>query len=254
MSANRSEDLIGLRRAGATLAAAALALTVACGCNSPVKPGNASAPNFFPLGKNFTWTYQVDSKSQQQKYIVVDKVRGEEYVPALKMSAEVVDEFTSMRRGGLRPVIYYQTADGYLTRLSGLDYSGNKITTPPWGRSEEDKFLPSLLMPDRTWDNLILPYGHLNGSPEIAQHHHSFIESKTIQVPAGAFTGCIRIETNAAYSGGLTTGRHMKLYYLDWYAPNIGLVRSLTLEGGGKGPVMERVELLRYDLRGIKGH
>jgi DUF3108-like len=246
--------LCGSFRRCAGAVAAALAIAGACGCNSPLKPSNASAPNFFPLRKNFTWTYQVDSKSQQQKYIVVDTARGEEYVPALKMTGEVVDEFTSMRRGGLRPLVYYQTADGYLARLMALDYTGDQITTPPWGRSVEGKFLPAVLMPDRRWDSLILPYGHLQGSPEIVQHHRSFAEPKPIQVPAGAFSGCIRIETNAAYQGGVTAGQHMDLYYLDWYAPNVGLIRSLVLEHGPKGPVMERVELVRYDLRGVKAH
>jgi hypothetical protein len=38
----------------------------------------------------------------------------------------------------------------------------------------------------------------------------------------------------------------MSISYVDWYAPNIGLVRTIAHEGDINGDEMERVELIRF--------
>jgi hypothetical protein len=43
----------------------------------------------------------------------------------------------------------------------------------------------------------------------------------------------------------------LHLTYLDWYAPNVGLIRTVTLEGGPTGPEMDRVELLRFNVTSV---
>ena len=42
--------------------------------------------------------------------------------------------------------------------------------------------------------------------------------------------------------------QQLQLTYLDWYAPNVGLIRTVTLEGGPTGPEMDRVELVRFNV------
>ena len=217
------------------------------------KSGTASVPagaNYFPLSPNSSWTYQIDSKSQNTQYQITDQVVGMKYVPALKVSGLVVDESYSLSRGGKRPLVYY-SKDGYLARLSALDYDQGAITTPAWGRSEEAQFLPLQLAPNLTWNNTIYPYGQLSGAFHIVQTHQTFAEAGEVNVPAGHFAGCIRVETQAHYEGGAyaTNKQDLKLKYTDWYAPNVGLIKTVAVEANQKGsPEMERVELVRFSV------
>ena len=63
-------------------------------------------------------------------------------------------------------------------------------------------------------------------------------------VPAGRFAGCIRIETEASYHD--LAGIGDKRYFTDWYAPDVGLVKTLVLTGGQHGHEITRIELLRF--------
>jgi hypothetical protein len=58
----------------------------------------------------------------------------------------------------------------------------------------------------------------------------------------------MRIETEALYEGGsyAKVGKPLRLIYEDYYAPNVGLIKTLALEGTIRGPEVERVELMRY--------
>ncbi|HKV53235.1 MAG TPA: hypothetical protein VJN94_01210, partial [Candidatus Binataceae bacterium] len=145
--------------------------------------------------------------------------------------------------------IVYTEKDGYLTRLSGLDYVAHEIQPPPWGRSIDENFLPQRLAPDLAWNNRLFPYGKLPGAFEVAQTHKTFVEGTEVTVPAGRYRGCIRIETQAEYEGGGYAQQHqdLKLAYRDWYAPNVGLVRTIAYQNSLDGPEMERVELIRFD-------
>jgi hypothetical protein len=229
----------------------AFALTVllwagATGCKQ--QPAAAFRPaDFFPLRPNMAWTYRVTSHSQNTTYVVTDEVIGSKYIPALELTGSVVQEFYDLDRGGLRPIVYYDRR-GFLTRLSGLDYEMREINSPTWGRSEELNFLPDRLEPGETWDNTLFPYGRLPGSFNITQSHHTFFDAGQVTVPAGRFSGCVRIETAARYHGGIyEQQKHaLGLTYVDWYAPGVGLVLTVAHEGTAKGPEIERVELTHF--------
>lgn len=232
----------------AMLALIAVMLPVlASACRNANSPRDPSAV-FFPLKPRMMWMYRVQSKSQRSTYVMTDMVIGAQYVPALKVRGEVVQEFYNFDRAGLRPIIYLEKG-GYLTRLSGLDYVEHQIKPPAWGRSIEEDFLPERLAPDQTWQNKFFPYGALPGSFAVAQKHKSFKETRSVDVPAGRYQGCIRIETQASYEGGAYAQQKqmLKLTYVDWYAPNVGLVRTVTYQGGPDGPEMDRVELIKFD-------
>ncbi|MGH8013385.1 MAG: TapB family protein [Candidatus Binataceae bacterium] len=233
-----------LRKTVLALAAAFMAASVwACMGSWSFEP----SANFFPLKPNETWSYRIQSKSQRATYVMTDRVIGSQYVPALKLTGEVVEEYYNFDRAGLRPVIYYRQR-GYLTRLSGLQFKNHKIEAPAWGKSLNSDFLPNRLSPDMSWNNALFPYGKLPGGFEMVQTHKTFSERHEVDVPAGHFHNCIRVETQAVYKGGAYSGQKqpLKLAYRDWYAPNVGLVRTLAYEGGFNGPEMERVELIRF--------
>lgn len=232
------------------MAGLAVACTMAVACSRPASKIDSRA-DFFPLKTNMVWTYRINSKSQQTSYVMTDRVIGAQYVPALKLTGMVVEEFYNLDRAGLRPIVYLDES-GYLTRLSGLDYQNNRIITPTWGKSEEPNFLPAHLTPNMAWDNTLFPYGKLPGGFDVTQAHKSFVEPAVVSVPAGHFIGCIRIETRARYEGGAyaEAKQNLKLTYEDWYAPNVGLVKTVTHQGGPQGSEMERVELMRFDVSG----
>jgi len=229
-----------------------IAIAPVYGCKAHTASFNpALSRDFFPLVRDTVWTYQVKSKSQRTTYVVTDKAVGEKYVPSLNVTGQVVEEYYNLDRGGARPIVYVNK-DGYITRLSGLDYSKQDIAAPAWGRSEEGAFMPIELIPELGWSSKIYPFGHMAGAFDIDQKHHTYFETTDVIVPAGHFSGCVRIETRALYEGGSYSkiGRRMNLTYEDWYAPHVGLVKTLAFEGDGKGPEMERVELLRFILPG----
>jgi hypothetical protein len=210
------------------LATAAVSMSA---CESGVEWKADPSANFFPL-ESMVWTYRVASKSQHSTYAVIDRVIGPQYVPALRLTGLVVDEYYSMDRGGLRPIVYIDRG-GFLTRVSGLDYVQHQIQAPAWGRSDEINFLPTHLTPDQVWENTLFPYGKMPGSFDLTQSHKSFIEAEDVTVPAGHFKNCIRIETEAHYEGGPYAEQkdNLNLAYKDWYAPNVGLVRTVTYQG-----------------------
>jgi hypothetical protein len=208
----------------------------------------ALANAFFPLVPSTVWTYRVNSKSQRESYVVTDKVVGVKYVPALNVTGQVVEEYYNLDRGGSRPIVYV-TRNGYLTRLSGLEYSKAEIAAPAWGRSEEGDFMPARVTPEISWTSTIFPFGHMADAFDIKQSHRIFLEDSDVVVPAGHFAGCIRIDTVATYEGGSFSKNKEKnsiLLYRDWYGPNVGLVKTEVLEGGPNGPRMELVELLKF--------
>ena len=235
------------RRTIGLLVAVAIAapLTACVGKKAVFNP--TLSGEFFPLEVDTVWTYRVKSKSQRATYVVTDKVIGQKYVPSLNVTGEVVEEYYNMDRGGMRPIVYV-TKDGYLNRLSGLDYAKQDIEAPAWGRSEEGAFMPARLAPDLSWSSKIFPFGHMSGAFDISQSHRSYFDGEDVIVPGGRFSECIRIETDAVYEGGnyANIGKGLRLTYEDWYAPKVGLVKTVAFEGSSKGSEMERVELLKF--------
>jgi hypothetical protein len=218
------------------------------GCQRNITHFNPTlAGSFFPLTPNAVWSYRINSKSQRTTYVITDKVLGLKYVPSLNVTGQVVEEYYNLDRGGSRPIVYVSKG-GYLTRLSGLEYSKDEISAPAWGRSEEGNFMPAMITPDVSWKSTIFPFGHMEGAFDIKQSHRTIFETQDVVVPAGRYAGCVRIDTIAIYEGGsfAKSKKSNKLLYQDWYAPSVGLVKTEVHEGDERGPQMELVELLKF--------
>ncbi len=124
------------------------------------------------------------------------------------------------------------TEGGYINRVS--------VDGPTWIRFEETRFLPQLLKPGLIWSNSFFPFGHLREALafHVVQHHRTFLESGD---------GCIRIETEAEYQRNIPqSAPSLRLRYIDWYAANVGLVRTVVLKGGFFNSEVARVELLSF--------
>jgi len=236
----------------ALMLAAAIGAASVIGCQGEKKTAavfdTSLAGQFFPLQPKAEWMYSIKSKSEQKNYAITDTVVGQKYVPSLDVTGLVVSEYYDLDRGGTRPIIYI-TKNGYLDRLSGLDYAKDEIQAPVWGRSDENEFLPQRLTPNLSWNSKYFPFGHMKGAFDIKESHKTFLESDEVVVPAGRFGNCIRVETAAVFEGGQYAGKDpSKITYEDWYAPKVGLIKTVTHEGGAGGDEMDRVELVHYQL------
>jgi hypothetical protein len=249
----------------AGIAAAMLALVVQA-CSRGQR--ETQAADFFPLHPDDTWIYAVDRPLRNSHTRMTVRVRGERYVESLRRRCLLVDESYAGNgneieaRGGkpeVHPVAYYREK-GFLYRALSLEYHGKEVRDIGLGAGEE-RFLPDVLNHDVSWDSTTTAYdlGGGNGY-SVRQTHRSVLEPGVIEVPAGRFTGCIRVDTVAVHGGkhdGQYDANLVVLYYADWYAPNVGLIRTVEsdrpdVSAPGNGPMLAQIELLAYDVEGAK--
>src|SRR6266446_310975 len=217
------------------LALATIQLT-SCQNKAPFDPRLAGT--FFPLHPGSTWTYRVVDKNLGTTNIITDRAVDKQLISNVKPGGEAVSEGPPSG-GAPRSTILYVTEGGYINRVS--------VDGPTWIRFEEAKFLPQLLKPDLTWSNSLFPFGHLGAAFHIEQYHRTFLESGDVVVPAGRFPGCIRIETEAEYQRNIPqSAPSLRLRYIDWYAANVGLVRTVVSKGRFFHSEIARVELLSF--------
>lgn len=205
----------------ASLFVLALSAAALVGCRSDASFDPALAGTFFPLHRGSSWTYRIVDKNQAANEIVTDRVLGAEHIDTLKAAGEAVSESANIKGGESESTFLYVMEDGYLTRVSS-------VGIPSWA-SYERRFLPQFLKPGLTWTNSLFPFGRFPLAFHITQTHRTFLEAGDVVVPAGRFSGCIRIETDAVYGPPRKDGV-LRLKYVDWYAPNVGLVKTRVLK------------------------
>lgn len=193
------------------------------------------------------------------------RVRDERFIRALGRRCRLVDESYEngetpfdvpeselTTKAEIYPVAYCHQ-DGFLHRALSLEYHGDELRDAGLG-SNEERFLPDGLGGDVAWDSLTTAYdlGGGNGYG-VRQSHRAVLDPVVVEVPAGHFTGCVRVDTVALQAGrrdGRDDGEALVLYYSDWYAPNVGLVRTRQSNRPDGGPPVAQIELLAYDVEG----
>jgi hypothetical protein len=226
-----------------------LALIQLTGCQKRAVFNPGLAGRFFPLSPGLTWTYQVTYPNGAHERVTdhVVKRDGTRVVGDAVLVSRYSDDGTRAVQANL-PQSYpaemnevethYIVEGGYISRIASL---GGRAPI----RLEERHFLPQYLWPDRSWSNTLLPFAH---SPDdvlnISQNHRSFLEPDLVGVPAGRFSQCIRVETEALYRS--PSGIGDRRYFTDWYAPDVGLVKTIVSSDGPDGREMARIELLRF--------
>jgi hypothetical protein len=193
------------------------------------------------------------------------RVRGERFIHSLGLTCRLVDETYGGADAAMvaalgetpdaevHPIAYCRK-DGFLYRALSLEYDGDDVREIGLGSGEE-RFLPDGLSSDLSWESLTTAYNLGGGTGYgVRQTHRAFVEADVVEVPAGRFGGCVRVETVAVHSGqfrGKSDADPVVLYYADWYAPNVGLVRTIQSDRPGReGPPLAQIELLAYDVEG----
>lgn len=229
----------------------ALALTVAAftACQKQAHFNPVLAGRFFPLQVGDTWTYEVSYPNGVREAITdrVVKDRGAPLEGKLVVSDYSGLDGSRAVRADL-PQTYpaertevetrYFVKNGYITRIENLGGAAGI-------RFEERAFLPQYLWPDRIWSTSLVPFEPSPGEIlTLTQSHRSFLEKHQVAVPAGRFSGCIRIETEVSYHSPGEADH--KRHFTDWYAVDVGLVRTLVRADEEHGPEMARIELVGF--------
>jgi len=241
--------------------AAVLCVLLAGAC-SRQEPG-AGETDFFPLHADDMWIYEVVRPLRNEHTRMTVHVRGDRYVGAIGRRARLVDESyagdDAPLLGGeprspkpeVYPIAYYRK-NGFLYRAFSLEYHGGELRDAGLA-SNEERFLPEGLGNNLAWDSVTTAYdlGGGNGYG-VRQSHRAVLEPVVVEVPAGRFAGCVRVDTVALHSGqreGKYDADPIVLYYSDWYAPNVGLIRTVQSNRAGGGPPLAEIDLLAYDVQ-----
>jgi hypothetical protein len=185
---------------------------------SQARAGDAPWKNYFPLGKDTAWTYELTNHHTEQKrrYHVV--VKGPLFIPEMKQTLVILDED---QLGEHRPVGYFEDEKGFLNRFIYLEYEGAKITFPGT-KSTGERILPPDLIVTRSWQDNPVVAG-------VTSHSRFRIDSGLeVQVPAGKFKDCVLVEETVEGEPALEAVTHEPAHdiFRDWYAPGVGMVRS----------------------------
>ena len=237
----------------AAATAAVVGLVVALGgCAAVgVRQGDATV-DFFPLLPNSSWEYAVSRRAGAERFLFMATVRQDEFVPTNGRPCRIVDErYTDASEGQRFPIVYCSEG-GFLHRVMSLEYRGDALQDNGL-HSGELRFLPRDLRGTPSWEGRTNAYRLSDGSGfDVQQLHQVIPEAEPVQVPAGAFAQCLRVDTTAVHSAigvdGAPVGPRFVFYYSDWYAPNVGLVR--TEQRDVRGETLATIELIRYEIGG----
>jgi len=232
------------------LLGSALAVFQLAACQKAAPFNPALAGHFFPLRTGLTWTYQVSYPNGGHETIT-DRVLNSHQTGTMNSEALVVSAYSGHGIHAVRanlPQAYpaetteietrYLVEGSYITRVANLGGASGI-------RFEERGFLPQHLWPNRVWSNTLSPFESAPGQLiKVAQNHKSYLESDEVVVPAGHFARCMRIETEASYESPAGIGEQR--YFKDWYAPDVGLVKTLVVGDGPDQREIARIELLRF--------
>jgi len=224
----------------------ALALALAGGCRGsppPRAPGAASA-DFFPLVKNAHWVYKLDLVVTKTQIEVVAK--GQTAVEGLPSEAFVMDERNLGQSFGMAPVgpTAYVTADGFLSRYSGLDYTAEDHLKM-LGREDPTRVIPLGATPGSEWTNETRLMEQPEGGGGLIKWTGRTKRADAVTVPAGTFSDVILVETE--YWDPSIDADNPLISYQDWYARGVGLLRSVTRNAREGNKLMAEQTLESYE-------
>ncbi|MGH7802774.1 MAG: TapB family protein [Candidatus Binatia bacterium] len=230
------------------------AVVAGAGCGAPTRwfaSSRNSPEEFFPLRTGSFWVYRVrDPWGEESLQRVL--VRGPRYLENKRTTGMLVEE-----SGGLggefaldpswHPIAYYRDGD-YVYKYYGITRADAELREMRLGCSDE-KLLPAGPREDEEWESEVQLFDLPNGAGygmRVVSRATSTEESVT--VPAGRFDGCLLVDTTIVprtHTAKSTDEALAFFHYRDWYAPGVGLVKSLAISGPKSEP-MTTIELLSF--------
>jgi len=211
---------------------AAVGLGSGLGCNRANHPAEGSeAQALFPLVKGAKWVYEVRSKLGDLR--LESTARGVLTLPDERGEIFVVDEKNlgpSMGFVETAPVGYFADEEGYLARLTAIDYDdegGLRFV----GEEDAAWFLPLDPKTGQRWGQLTDMFDTPEGGGGELGWSGEVLGLADVTVPAGDFKDAV--EVRLTYRDAGEPGVEPLMVYHDYYVRGIGLVRSIADDPSG---------------------
>ena len=191
-----------------------------------------SNTNYFPLEEGLTWRYQVTKTTR-------DGVRQQKYIYTSLPEKIVNEEIVAVRQSVDDTLLYYRDTE------EGLFYIGKEIQSGIERKFYEDEHLifSYPLENGSQWQDITLTKLLVKTGPpqkttykivvQIALEISIDSTDDTVSVPAGKFHHCIKLTKKGAefIDAGNYIGRTIvRVKETSWYAPGVGLVKSIREE------------------------
>jgi len=224
-----------MNRAVAVVSLAALA---ACAAFRIASRGDAT---YFPMSAHRVWEYHFRHLESGDVWPVIVRSRGPRFVPELGRIAAIFDEDYPDQSV---PVAFF-LAEGFLQSEIGLRYRvEHGVELMPIG-IQPMRVMP---MPPRVgmhWAYLEQVFGTaVDGAALDIRWSGSVSREESVLVPAGVFRDCLRVESVAVHRMPMEASAR-EYRYVDWYAPNVGLVKN-EYASASERRVFTRMELVSY--------
>ena len=219
---------------------------------SSLPPTSSGNRDFFPLAVDNTWTHEVTFSGGDYHYYMTETVIRDDF-PLLEGTWYVVaEEYEPLTDTApeAKSTVAYLRKDGFLLRYPWLDSEGDKVWDTNLGEGVE-RILPRPYTGERSWEiGFQTNAWPLEGGQHVTASASAWIDPVAVQVPAGTFHNCLRVETMTISTvvdpRQKTTEFH--LHFTEWYARGVGLIKAISSEGEGT-PVKSVTELLSYSVQ-----
>jgi hypothetical protein len=222
----------------------ALSILASAGCGARLIPAG-SEPVYFPMEANRIWEYRLRDLGRDHAWPVSVRSRGPQFVPELGRVVAIFDEEYPDQ---VVPVAFF-LSEGFLQSEIRLGYGlEDRMGVLPIG-SQPMRVMPDPPTVGARWSYSEDVFGGSGGQLDrgfAIQWTGIVTGRETVEVPAGVFRDCLRVESTAAHR--TPAGEGARQYrYVDWYGPGVGLVRS-EYSFSSTGKILTRMELVRYRL------
>jgi hypothetical protein len=184
----------------------------------------------FPYTPGMRWNYALSGKQHPNGGQLQVEVKGRQHIPHLKQDVLLFDETHPAAAAGAAaevvPVLYYPR-EGYLVRDTAHIYSNphqtSLLSTGNLGEAVSP-VLPLWKQVDGTdWQPVDNEHWAKVADLSISYHVHPETR-ETVSVKAGTYQDCVMINGTVSRGGG------EGYRYQEWYAPNVGMVKSVTAD------------------------
>ncbi len=215
-------------------------------------PSSSGNHDFFPLAVDNTWTHEVTFSGGYYHYYMTETVIRDDF-PLLEGAWFVVaEEYEPLTDTApeAKSTVAYLRKEGFLLRYPWLDSEGDKVWDTNLGEGIE-RILPRPYTGERSWEiGFQTNAWPIEGGQNVTASARAWIDPVAIQVPAGTFHNCLRVETMTIST--VVDPRHQTtefhLEFTEWYARGVGLIKAISNEGEGT-PVKSVTELLSYTVQ-----
>lgn len=238
----------------ATAVGACLSTAVAPRKQATLANGHLTVESYFPLTERSQWTYRVQDFIRKLTYQSRVRVFGKQYVAAIGREGIGVEErYSSFGPGGPyvleehEPMVYFRE-NGYLNRMLLTYQAGKMVAASATG---DTQFLPEVIVEGASWDSNTQAF-RVGGDTgfKVSFQHKVSLEREAVDVPAGKFENCVRVDTYSTEgpNSGYRPGEELVFYYADWYAPGVGLVLTRQWDDAEHKRERTRIELMSYSI------